>query len=693
MTMLNGALFAGFAALVAPSLLDAPQSPAAAPSLGLPAESPHITGHPHLAESPHVMGELPLAEPNDHRTSAGRIVDGELRIELEVVLAEWRPRGAEGPVVVTPAFAEVGGPPQVPGPLIRADAGTSVRVTVRNTLERTVEVRGLDRGPIDVTTIERPPDAPPPAMAPWFLFTEALVVPAGEVGEARFTPESELTSIYFGRSEPAEDGPSVPGWVPAGFTDGALEGAFLGGLLVDPPGGEPDPEERFFLVTQWASVDEPGADVTFKMFMNGLSWPFTERLEHAVGDTVRWRLFNATIADHPMHLHGFYFSVKGTGDGDRDEILEPGARRTGVTERLPIMSSLRVAWVPEEPGNWLFHCHLVRHMNPRQRFALEGEVPDVAHDHDMHHMAGMILGITVRPLPDWVDDLPEAARRIDLWTGARAGAYGDHPELGFVLQEGARPPPPDSTRVPGSPLVLHRGEPTEIVVHNRLEEPLSVHWHGLELQSLFDGVGHWSGFPGAVRPPILPGESASVLIVPHRAGTFMYHVHGETGHELAQGLYGPFLVLEPGETWDPERDRVYLLGARGAEIDAPPVVNGDENPPPERFETAETYRLRLLHISPDESKRVRLLRDGEPVRWRPVAKDGADLPPDLRQPAPAEISIDVGETWDFEWEPSAPGPYELEVQTVFYPASTRPPVVQRALFEVVGIDLRQPQSR
>jgi manganese oxidase len=145
--------------------------------------------------------------------------------------------------------------------------------------------------------------------------------------------------------------------------------------------------------------------------------------------------------------------------------------------------------------------------------------------------------------------------------------------------------------------------PTEIVVHNRLDIPLSVHWHGLELRSLYDGVGHWSGEPGSVRPPIPPGESQRVIIEPLRAGTFFYHTHGEPGHELAQGLYGAFLVLEPGESWDRETDRVFMLGSRGARIDAPPAINGRRAPGPERFQPGRTYRLRFAHISPDEFKR------------------------------------------------------------------------------------------
>ncbi|HUF90341.1 MAG TPA: multicopper oxidase domain-containing protein, partial [Gemmatimonadota bacterium] len=278
---------------------------------------------------------------------------------------------------------------------------------------------------------------------------------------------------------------------------------------------------------------------------------------------------------------------------------------------------------------------------------------------------------------------PEYApvRRIDLWTGERPGVYEGEPELGFVVQEGPRPPAPDSTRVPGSPLVLTQGEPTEIVVRNRLDFPLAVHWHGLELRSLYDGVGGWSGYPGATRPPIPPGDSVRVLITPPRAGTFIYHIHGEPGHELSKGLYGPFLVLEPGETWDRHMDRVFTLAARGARPDAAPAINGRTRPDPERFEPGRAYRLRFLHISADAFKRVRLLRGGEPVRWRPLAKDGADLPEASRELRPAALGIGVGETYDVAWSPEERGVYVLEVTTEFFPAIGGT-VVQRVAFGV-----------
>lgn len=60
----------------------------------------------------------------------------------------------------------------------------------------------------------------------------------------------------------------------------------------------------------------------------------------------------------------------------------------------------------------------------------------------------------------------------------------------------------------------------------------------------------------------------------------MYQAHSEPGHQLAQGLYGPFLVLEPAEEWHRETDRLFLLGSLGAGTDAPAPAFPRDAPPP-----------------------------------------------------------------------------------------------------------------
>src|SRR5690349_21242403 len=47
------------------------------------------------------------------------------------------------------------------------------------------------------------------------------------------------------------------------------------------------------------------ASTRFIWMLNGEAWPATERIHAAVGDSLRWRIVNATLLPHPMHLHGF----------------------------------------------------------------------------------------------------------------------------------------------------------------------------------------------------------------------------------------------------------------------------------------------------------------------------------------------------------------------------------------------------
>ena len=79
---------------------------------------------------------LPVAAPNDNRTPAGTLRDGVLTISLEATLAMWHPDGDSLPGMPVEAFAESGKQPSAPGPLVRVPAGTEIRVSVRNALER-----------------------------------------------------------------------------------------------------------------------------------------------------------------------------------------------------------------------------------------------------------------------------------------------------------------------------------------------------------------------------------------------------------------------------------------------------------------------------------------------------------------------------------------------------------------------------
>ena len=141
--------------------------------------------------------------------------------------------------------------------------------------------------------------------------------------------------------------------------------------------------------------------------------------------------------------------------------------------------------------------------------------------------------------------------------------FGDAPAYGFVVAEAPDAAGGEHVPVPGPTLVLKRGEPVEITVVNRLPEGTAIHWHGMELESYYDGVHGWSGAGEQVTPLIEPGGSFVVRFTPPRTGTFIYHTHLHDDRQLTSGLYGAMLVVEPGETFDEATDHVFVMGRGG----------------------------------------------------------------------------------------------------------------------------------
>jgi FtsP/CotA-like multicopper oxidase with cupredoxin domain len=243
--------------------------------------------------------------------------------------------------------------------------------------------------------------------------------------------------------------------------------------------------------------------------------------------------------------------------------------------------------------------------------------------------------------------------------------------MGYVVQEGGAEPARDSIEVPGPVLVLRRGEPVRITVVNHLAEPTAVHWHGIELESFPDGVPGWSGAPGRIMPAIQPGDSFAAEFVPPRAGTYIYHTHSNEQLQMGSGLYGPLLVVDSTRPYDPETDKVFVVGGAGPAdslpqfgYESPGLVNGSDDPPPLDLKVGRTYRFRLIDINPDWRIIFSLTSDQALQEWRPVAKDGADLPPSQRRDRPAWLLTGPGETADFEFTPRARGNLRLEVKTL-----------------------------
>jgi hypothetical protein len=218
----------------------------------------------------------------------------------------------------------------------------------------------------------------------------------------------------------------------------------------------------------------------------------------------------------------------------------------------------------------------------------------------------------------------------------------------------------------GPTIVLYRGQPTEITVVNKLESSTAIHWHGIELESYYDGVPGFGGDSRQVTPPIAQGESFIAHMTPPRAGTYIYHTHWHDVGQLTTGLYGALIVLEPGQKYDPEHDRVFVVSRAGPNIfkDAM-LLNGSTHPAVAALRAGDSYRFRFINITPsDDEVAFSLLDGGNLVRWLPVAKDGADLPAFYRKSCNAKQKFAAGETYDFEFRPQKTGSLSLQAEFI-----------------------------
>ena len=106
--------------------------------------------------------------------------------------------------------------------------------------------------------------------------------------------------------------------------------------------------------------------------------------------------------------------------------------------------------------------------------------------------------------------------------------------------------------VPGPLIRLRQGQQARLRVTNTLAQQTSIHWHGLLVPFMMDGV------PGVSFPGIVPGATFDYAFPIVQAGTYWYHSH--SGYQEQDGLYGP-IVIDP-EGPDPvayDREHVIVL--------------------------------------------------------------------------------------------------------------------------------------
>ena len=126
---------------------------------------------------------------------------------------------------------------------------------------------------------------------------------------------------------------------------------------------------------------------------------------------------------------------------------------------------------------------------------------------------------------------------------------------------------------PGPLLQVERGAQVTVVLTNWLDQPTTVHWHGIRLDHRFDGAA------GVSQEPVPPGGRFTYELVFPDAGIYWYHPHVREDIQQELGLYGNILVrgADSALMGRVHREEVLilddiLLGEDG------PIAYGEEHP-------------------------------------------------------------------------------------------------------------------
>lgn len=215
------------------------------------------------------------------------------------------------------------------------------------------------------------------------------------------------------------------------------------------------------------------------------------------------------------------------------------------------------------------------------------------------------------------------------------------------------------------PIELKQFEETEIIFANHLNEPASVHWHGLAVDNAMDGVS------GLTQSPVQPGQKFTYKLTPNNAGTYWAHAHHQTYRQLAMGLYIPLIVREK-TPYFVDRDLLFVaddwLINKDGQIDTESFENGHTWSHGGRmgnFLTINRQRTPLIQVSPGERIRLRMMNVANSrvmtfnlpgVISHIIAKDGQPI----ANPIPIENSLTISPAERFDLIVDIPNDWQGE---------------------------------
>lgn len=256
--------------------------------------------------------------------------------ERIIVIKESRQEIAPGVTVKTFAFDG-----QVPGPTLRFTEGDTVRITFKNELKEptAIHFHGIH--------LPNAMDGVPPLtqdpIQPGKSFTYEFVAPHA----GTYMYHSHLNSIA------------------------QIDAGMYGAVIIDPQNREGEPKfdkDEVWMLGAWTGMDAGAkmdgmkgmdhnrGDMGYIYFtINGKAFPLVKPLTVKKGNVVRLRLINISNLVHPMHLHGHDFRVIAK---DGHPVKDPQVMNTLTLAPGEIYD---IAFIADNPGQWVFHCHQLHH--------------------------------------------------------------------------------------------------------------------------------------------------------------------------------------------------------------------------------------------------------------------------------------------------------------------------------------------
>jgi manganese oxidase len=243
---------------------------------------------------------------------------------------------------------DIGGNTGIPGPIIRAEVGDTVRIHFRNNdthyqFRHSMHPHGLLYTPAnDGTWIAQNGNKPGTALKVGETFTYEWKAIASSVGSWPYHDHSTMANIPGSTSTSGMD---------MGSSNGIMElGAELGlfGMIVVTDSQTPKVDREIILCFQdLYETDVPQLSQDFDCFNGYAFLGNTPTFEARVGERVRWRIMALGKDFHVFHLHGHRWLF----NGRYDDALVFGPSTT-----------LTFDYVEDNPGTWLYHCHVTDHM-------------------------------------------------------------------------------------------------------------------------------------------------------------------------------------------------------------------------------------------------------------------------------------------------------------------------------------------